>query len=243
MARCALLAIPQRPRTCSSSPAVPRSLRLLGWADFLQQKEHAPWTPRLSRHVCQGRAENHRALVKCLKPLQLDPALGAHGTSGRKKQPWKPPIPVLPTGWSNWGVKWFTASPYPLPSSSSSSKQALHASSYESAKQAGQQAEVSAQTQCHQPCAGTCSAGGGPYSARGDTGAMRPRQGAPAALALLPPQPLLSPLSCGVTVWDLYGDFGNDAKSHQLNYEAETANCCSRKNQARQAQGKQQGEM
>lgn len=39
--------------------------------------------PQLSWRVCQGWAENHRALVKYLKPLQLDPALGAHGTSGR----------------------------------------------------------------------------------------------------------------------------------------------------------------
>lgn len=45
MACCALLATPQHPRTCSFSPAVPRSLCPLDWADFLQQKEQAPWTP------------------------------------------------------------------------------------------------------------------------------------------------------------------------------------------------------
>lgn len=53
--RCALLATPRHPRTCSSSPVLPRPLCPLGWADFLQQKEQGPGTPDYPAMFARGR--------------------------------------------------------------------------------------------------------------------------------------------------------------------------------------------
>lgn len=81
--RCALLATPPRPRTCSSLPAVPCSLRPLGWVDFLQQKEQAPWTPDYPSVFARGSREP-QSPGEALKPLQLGPALGAQGYQWEK---------------------------------------------------------------------------------------------------------------------------------------------------------------
>lgn len=126
------------------------------WAGWIFCNRKNKLRGPLTIPVClPGAAENHRA----------GPSFGSSRlpVGEGSKQPWELSSsgcpgapPALPTVQSNQGAERFTASLHPLPYSSSSSKQAPHTGSRESTKQAGQLAEASAPTPCHQPCSGTC---------------------------------------------------------------------------------------
>lgn len=106
--------------------------------------------PQLSWCVCQGWAENHRALVKHVTPLQLGLTLGAQG----KKEASScgnlqvaavlVPLQLCPPYRVTKVCRGLLPLSIPLASSFSSSKQALRSGSREPTKQEGQQAEASA---------------------------------------------------------------------------------------------------
>lgn len=132
MACCALLATPQRPRTCSFSPAVPRSLCPLDWADFLQQKEQAPWTPDYLECL-PGAGREPQSPGEAFKPSSARPSFGNSVYQWEKEAGScrNRPLQLCPLHRAT-GM-WFTASLHPLrsssSSSSSSSKQPFHTGS------------------------------------------------------------------------------------------------------------------